>query len=185
MATKTTTKAKPKKKVGRPRDTSNKVFGLPVEEAIKDLEIPFLQVDIDKASKLKPDDVNDKTNFLCCVIAQGVTRVCGAERVAILRKNAYVAFPGDGVTLRYVIEEKSRRVLEAWDRGERVVEGVKLTLRAPTKAESRVEQRKRHRAYRAKGPKATHPGRKGKKISPPDPLGSIVRNGNFVALTDA
>jgi hypothetical protein len=172
------TATKKKGPKGRPLGSRNKMFGLKVVEAKETLTIPLLQVDIGEAQKVKPTDVNDKGNFLSCVIAQAVTRTCGAERVAILRSQAYVAFPGDAVTRRYTIDEKSRRVLEAWDRGEPVVEGVELRLRAPAKGETRQAHARRYRQRRTEGsPQASGP-KGGRKR--PDPLHGVVRNGNLV-----
>ncbi len=167
-----------KKGPGRKAGSRNKKFGLRVVEAKETLPIPLLQVDIVEAQKVKADDVNDRTNFLSCVIAQAVTRTAGAERVAIMRSKAYVAFPGDGVTRRYIIDQKSRAVLEAWDRGEPVVEGVELRLLAPSKGNTRRAHTKRYLKRRNEGsPQASgpHGGRKR-----PDPLHGVVRNGNLV-----
>jgi hypothetical protein len=57
----------------------NRKFGLEVVESEDDLTISLLQVDITEAQKTKPDDVNDETNFLSCVIAQAVSRSCAAR----------------------------------------------------------------------------------------------------------
>jgi hypothetical protein len=156
----------------------NRKFGLEVVESEDDLTISLLQVDITEAQKTKPDDVNDETNFLSCVIAQAVTRSCGAERVAILRSKAYVAFPGDGKTRRYLIDQKSRGVLEAWDRGEPVLEGVKLKLLAPGPGSTLAAHAKRYRQRRKEGNKQASGPHGGRKR--PDPLHNIVRNGNLV-----
>lgn len=170
-----------KKKMGRPRGTTNKMFGLPVEDADKGITMPLLQVDIEEASKVKADDVNEKGNFLGCVIAQTTTRVCGAERAAILRNTAFIAYPGENKVRRYMIDGRSRQVLEAWDRGEPVVEGVELRLRAPGKAETRDAQRKQSRRWRSRHPELKSRERKTeRKQRPKDPLHDIVRNGNLV-----
>lgn len=175
---------KPKKGPGRKPGGSNKVFGLPVREAKDTLVIPLLQVDIDEAQKHKPTDVNDKANFLSCVIAQGATRVCGADRVAILRATAYVAFPGDRHTKRYIIDKRSRQVLEAWDRGEPILEGVELRLRAPSRRTTRAADRARRKVYRRQQPPGVGDRKRktGRKQSPSDPLHNVVRNGNLVKL---
>lgn len=165
----TTRKHKPKHK-----------FGLPLVDATRELNLPLLQVDIDKAMAVQEEDVNATANFMTCVLAQTVTRVCGAERVAILRTVAYVAFPGDKVTRRYAISHKSREVLERFDRGEPIVEAVELTFVPPGKegtgdvkalVKSRAEwhRNKARRKYRGKP-----------KTKKPDPLHSVVRNGNLV-----
>lgn len=168
---------------GRPLGSRNRKFGLPVKEAKTPLSMPLLQVDIDKAQKVKPDDVNAPENFLSCVIAQAATRAWGAERVAILRDTAYVAFPGEKHTKRYLIDRKSRRVLEAWDRGEPVLEGVELRLRPPSKGATRDAYMKRNREWHQKhGRSEDFPGgrKTTQKRRKPDPLHNVVRNGNLV-----
>jgi len=175
--------AKPKKHKGRPKGSYNRKFGLPVKEAKAPLAMPLLQVDIDRAQKVKPEDVNAPENFLSCVIAQAATRAWGAERVAILRETAYVAFPGEKHTKRYTIDSKSRKVLEAWDRGEPVLEGVELRLMPPTKGKTRTAQLKRNREWRQQhGSSETFPGgrKTAQKRRKPDPLHNVVRNGNLV-----
>lgn len=145
--------------------------------------MPLLQVDIDTAEKVKPDDVNAEENFLSCVIAQAATRAWGAERVAILREIAYVAFPGEKHVKRYEIDPKSRKILEAWDRGEHVVEGVELRLKPPTKGRTAAARRKRNAEWREEhGSTDSFPGGRKTKIRrrKPDPLHNIVRNGNLV-----
>jgi hypothetical protein len=166
------------KRMGRPRGSRNKFFGLPIVDAKESLTIPLLQMDVEKASAVKADDVNAQENFLACVIAQGATRVCGAERVAIMREHAYVAYPGDERALRYVIDGRSRAVLEAWDRGEPVVEGVELRLRAPSKGKALAYSRKRAREWRKKNPGRAR--KTARKQRPSDPLHNVVRNGNLV-----
>ncbi len=143
-------------------------FGNPVEDATEPFNFPLLQDDIDEG--VSPNDVNAKDNFLGCVIAHAVTRVAGAHRVAILRTIAYVAFPGEEVTRRYWIDEKSRSVLERWDRGEHVEEGIQLRLLPPPvgrKIDSERKNRTRH-------------GRAPHKKTNKDPLHGIVRNGNLI-----
>jgi hypothetical protein len=164
----------PKKKV-------NRKFGLPVQEAKEHLTVKLLQVDIDKAQEVKPDDVNAKENFLSCVIAQATTRTLGEGQAAIMRRVAYVAYPGEKVphTKRYLIDEGSHDVLSRWDRGEHIVEGVELRLRAPNPKHTLRELRKKNATYtKAKsGQKRPITARKQRKS---DPLHSIVRNGNLV-----
>lgn len=163
---------------GRPPGTRNKFFGLTIVDAKESLTIPLLQVDVEKAQAVKGDDVNARENFLACVIAQGATRVCGAERVAIMRQTAYVAYPGDKKALRYVIDDRSRAVLEAWDRGEPVVEGVELRLRAPSKHRGLNTMRRASRSWRKANPGKAR--RTDRKQRTPDPLHNVVRNGNLV-----
>lgn len=157
------------------------MFGLPVREAKETLVIPLLQVDIDQAQKIKTEDVNERANFMSCVIAQGATRVCGANRVAIMRRYAFVAFPGDRHTKRYEIDPRSRHVLERFDRGEPIIEGVELRLRAPSKANTRAAHRRKSRTYRASGEAPGTGQRKTtRKPRASDPLENVVRNGNLV-----
>lgn len=178
-------KAKPKAKGkrGRPVGSSNKMFGLPVRDAKNGLAMPLLQIDIDKAQKTKPEDVNAQENFLSCVIAQAATRACGADRVAIYRRTAYIAFPGEKHTKRYEIDPKSQSVLAAWDRGEPVLEGVELRLKAPSKSRTLASMRKQRKRWGRKHPEVH--GKAGsrktkRKQTPADPLHNVVRNGNLV-----
>lgn len=169
---------KPAAKRGRPRGSRNTFFGLPIVDAKESLTISLLQVDVEKAQAIKTDDVNAAENFLSCVIAQGVTRVCGSQRVAIMRQTAYVAYPGDNKALRYTIAERSRSVLEAWDRGEPVLEGVELRLRAPSKGRSLNRMRKASLRYREHNPGRARKTDRRQRGS--DPLHNVVRNGNLV-----
>lgn len=179
-------KAEAKAKRGRKPGTPNKKFGLPIKEATSEMSIPLLQVDITKAEKTKPSDVNSEDNFLCCVIAQAVTRACGAERVAIMREIAYVAFPGEGVTRRFRLDKRSRKIVEAWDRGEDVTEGVELRLKPPGKTHSRKQLAERNREWHEQHPGTynTRKGKQGRKTKrrnrTPDPHSGEVRNGNLV-----
>lgn len=150
-----------------------KKFGLDLVDAERELTIPLLQADIDKADEVKVEDINDEANFLTCVLAQGVTRVCGARRVAILRTVAYVAYPGDKVTRRYEISDKSRYVLERFDRGEPIKEAVELTFRVPSKKRKLAKMRADWHKRKLR-PKT------GRKQLPSDPLHQVVRNGNLV-----
>jgi hypothetical protein len=152
-------------------------FGLKVVEAEDPLVLPLLQVDLEKAAAVKPDDVNDQANFMSCVLAQAATRVCGAERVAILRSIAYVAFPGEKVTRRYTIEPKARRVLEAYDRGEQVEEAVALKLTPPRPSRRRDVSLGYQKVYRVKHGDERKTSR---KLRDSDPLHQTVRNGNIV-----
>lgn len=163
---------------GRPPGSRNRFFGLPIVDAKESLTIPLLQVDVENAQAVKSKDVNAQENFLACVIAQGATRVCGAQRVAIMRQTAYVAYPGDKKALRYVIDNRSRAVLEAWDRGEHVVEGVELRLRAPSKKRRLNTMRRASRNWRKGNPGGAR--RTERKQRTPDPLHNVVRNGNLV-----
>jgi len=175
--------SKKRKHPGPKPGSRNRKFGMPVREAKTPLAMPLLQVDIDKAAEVKTKDVNDPENFLSCVIAQAATRAWGVERVAILRETAYVAFPGEKHTKRYEIDPKSRKVLEAWDRGEPVLEGVELRLRPTAKGRTAEVRRKRNEAWRKKyGHTDSFPGGRKTKIKrrKPDPLHNIVRNGNLV-----
>lgn len=172
----TANKRKPKAR--RKREATTR-FGLKVTEAKADMNIALLQVDIDKAEASKPAQVNDEDTFLTCVIAQAVTRACGAGRVEINRRVAYVAFPGEEVTRRYEVTPHSREVLEAWDRGEEVKEGVELCLKAPSKSRTRKYMAKKIAEYREHNPEGK--GRKtNRKQRSSDPLDHQVRNGNLV-----
>ncbi len=157
------------------RRRENHKFGLDVREARHDVTLPILQVDIDEATKVKVDNVNDEENFLSCVVAQAATRVQGAGRVWIGRKTAYLAFPGDGHTLRYEVDAKARDTLERWDRGEHIAEGIEVRLRAPSKKRTRAEMRKTWRKNKHWHKKGT-----GRTQRESDPLHNIVRNGNLV-----
>lgn len=177
-----------KKNNGSRRKTH--MFGLPIKEAEGDFRIPLLQVDVDNAEKERPDDVNDEENFLSCVIAQAVTRAAGAERVAILRRYAYVAFPGDKRTRRYMISERARNTLERWDRGEEVDTDVELVLRAPKKTETRAAMRKaiknflaRHPDYYKDRSKDRSIRKTDRKQSPSDQRDKVVRHGNLVRFS--
>jgi len=180
------TASKPKKSPGRPRGSHNKMFGLKVVEAKEALVIPLLQVDLDKAEEFKDTDINGKDRTLSCVIAQAGTRVCGTEHVAIMREVAYVAFPGEKVAKRYIVDRKSRETLEAWDRGEDVQVGVELRLRPPAKTHTRAALTKSNREFREKHPgvHSTKGGKEGRKTNRKnpvaDPLKDVVRNGNLV-----
>jgi hypothetical protein len=163
----------------------NRMFGLPIREAKDPLTIPLLQVDVDAAEEVKPGDVNDEENFLSCVIAQAVTRAAGAEHVAIMRRYAYVAFPGDGYTNRYSISDKARNTLERWDRGEEVDTEVALVLRAVPKSQTRAASRKSVREFARRHPEYYRNRRKtdrmtDRKQSPSDPRRGVVRHGNLV-----
>lgn len=157
-------------------------FGLPVREAKEGLTLKLLQIDIDKAEEARADDVNDPNNFLKCVIAQAATRSFGAKQAMIMRRTAYVAFPGDGCARRYLVDQKSHDTLAKWDRGERVVEGIELQLRPPSKQRTRAAMRKANASYRkaTRGQAKPLTGRKQRKS---DPLSGTVRNGNLVRWT--
>lgn len=178
----TASKSKSKKHKGRKRGTSNKRFGLKVIEATQDVAIKLLQVDVEKAEALKPTNVNSEMTFLTCVIAQAVTRACGAGQVWIGRRTAYIAYPGEEVCRRYRVNEHSRAVLEAWDEGREVKEGVELILKAPAKCDTRASIRARHNRRRSEGKSTSgKPHRKtDRKQRPSDPLENRVRNGNLV-----
>lgn len=167
-----TTKAKSSRKRTRQH---NKKLGHTVKEAKRDLVVPLLEFDVEKAAEAKPDDVNSQDNFLSCVIAQAVTRACGAERVWIGRKTAYVAFPGENLTRRYEVSSHSRHILEAWDKGEEIEEGVELVLRAPSKKRTRAAMRETWKKNKQWHRKSTTRKQRGS-----DPLHNIVRNGNLV-----
>jgi hypothetical protein len=158
---------------------SHSIFGLRVVEAKEPLTLKLLQVDIDKAEESKTENVNDKNNFLSCVIAQAATRSFGAEQVAIMRRVAYVAFPGDGHAKRYLVDEKSHETLSKWDRGEHVAEGIELCLRPPSKMHTRAALRKKNRAYAKRHSGEARPITKRKQRNS-DPLHNTVRNGNLV-----
>lgn len=103
--------------------------------------------------------------------------------VAIMREVAYVAFPGDGCTRRYLVDGKSRSTLEAWDRGEDIEEGVELRLLAPRKSHTRSALARKNRQWHDEHPGAysDKKARKTKRKNPQgDPLHNIVRNGNLV-----
>lgn len=164
----------------RTRRRTRKKFGLPVRDAERPLTMPLLQVDIDKAGEIKPEDVNAESNFLTCVIAQAVTRAWGAERVAILRRSAYVAFPGENHTKRYEIEPESQKILAAWDRGEHIVEGVELRLKPPTPGRRLDAMRRSRDRWKKRNPEHQTARKTTRKQAPADPLHSVVRNGNLV-----
>jgi len=158
---------------------SHRMFGLPVREAKEPVTLKLLQVDIDKADDAKQDDVNAKENFLSCVIAQACTRSFGADQVAIMRRVAYVAFPGDGHAKRYLVDQKSHDILSAWDRGEHIVEGIELRLRPPSKKHTRAALRKKNASYTKRHSGQARPITNRKQRNP-DPHHNVVRNGNLV-----
>lgn len=177
------TKRKKRIGPGRPRGSRNKRFGQPVEEAIENFNMKLLQKDVECAEAERTDDVNAEENFLSCVIAQCVTRIGGASQVAIERTVAYVAFPGEGVTRRYLIDKKSRETLEAWDRGEDVKEDVELRLLAPRKSHTLAALAKKNRVWHKKNPgayKDKSARKTERKQRSRDPLHEVVRNGNLV-----
>lgn len=172
-------KKRRRKSVGRPLNTPEKVFGLPVVEAKENALYPLLQVDVDNAEKYRTEHPNEEENFLACVLAQMGKRVCGTERVRIERTVAYIAFPGEGVTKRYLIDKKSREILEAWDKGEDIQEGVEVRFRAPNKAHTLAALAKKNREYTKKMRGVKRPVTE-RKQRERDPLHEVVRNGNLV-----
>lgn len=170
--------ASPGRQGGKPQTHR---FGFRIKEATDDMFIPLLQVDVDNAEAERPDDVNAEQNFLKCVIAQAVTRACGASHVAIQRSIAYVAFPGENITRRYVLPQKSQDIVERWDRGETVQTEVGILLKAPAKDQTALAKRKAQREFLAKHPGYQHQRRRtNRKLRSSDPKNRVVRHGNLV-----
>lgn len=156
-------------------------FDLPLKEAKKDTFLPLLQIDADNAEKYRnKENVDDEATFCSCVIAQAVTRTFGAEHVAIQRSVAYIAFPGEKCTRRYIIPPETRDIIERWDRGETVEAEIGISLKAPTGTSTAAAKRQRQRDYLKANPGYQKQRKTSKKLQASDPLHSVVRNGNLV-----
>lgn len=153
-----------------------KFHGLALRDAKTPITVPLLQVDIDRAEAERSEDPNTVQRLHSCIVAQAVTRVFGENRVAIMRKTAYAAFPGQDHALRFEISDKDSKVVRAFDNGEPVPEGTYITLRPPTKRRQLVTMRKNWQANKEKYSRS----KTDRKQRSPDPIDEVIRNGNLV-----
>ncbi|CEF48270.1 unnamed protein product [uncultured bacterium] len=133
---------------GGARKTKNDIAGveirriwgdMPVLDATTNLRVFILPEDVQAASPKDPAD---------CVFARACRRTFHATKVLFFRSVAYVELPdGNGVhrVERFIIGESMRGLIQAFDRGEKVIPEAGFVLKAPTPGETLNSELKRRR----------------------------------------
>lgn len=148
----------------------------PVVDAQSDARLVILQEDIDHATPANPG---------CCILAQACKRTFAAQKVLFFRSAAYVQLPdavGNTNIERFRITNEVREVIEAFDRGQKVVPKAGLLLKAPSPSQTLRGQQKKQKAYTQRKKAKAKSARKGNQglgvyKSKPIAIDLSVRNG--------
>lgn len=117
-------------------------------DATEGADFVGLPRDIDaaiKRYKKKGYKKGDPANFTCCFLAEAGKRVYGAARISVGHRTAYITYPGDEHSTRYILNDGDSKAVEAWDLfidggiSEKelrslVGDGIRIRFRAPSKS---------------------------------------------------
>ena len=111
-----------------------KRLGRPVRDAADDIQMVLTRAAVERAEKRRHKyEIDDPQNFTDCVMAECLAQMSGAE-VLVARRYAWIAFPGEEFTRRYVMAAPTAGVVDLNDHHEydKIPDNMLVTFHAPS-----------------------------------------------------